>query len=116
MSKRTNAVSISTIGIDTGKNTLHMIGLDEKGAIVLREKIARHRIGARLVNVPACLVGIEAGMATHYIARELVALGHEVKQVPPPFRSRFGRATRTTSAMPTRSRRLYSALRHAVFR
>ena len=89
MSKRTNAVSISTIGIDTGKNTLHMIGLDEKGAIVLREKIARHRIAARLVNVPACLVGIEAGMATHYIARELVALGHEVKQVPPAFAKPF---------------------------
>ena len=89
MSKRTNAVSISTIGIDTGKNTLHMIGLDEKGAIVLREKIARYRISARLVNVPPCLVGIEAGMATHYIARELVALGHEVKQVPPAFAKPF---------------------------
>ena len=116
MSKRTNAVSISAIGIDTGKNTLHMIGLDEKGAIVLREKIARHRIAARLVNVPPCLVGIEAGMATHYIARELVALGHEVKQVPPAFAKPFRQGTRTTSAMPTRSRRLYSALRHAVFR
>src|SRR5260370_30909701 len=42
-----------TIGIDTGKNTLHMIGLDEKGTIVLREKIARGRIAARLVNVPS---------------------------------------------------------------
>jgi transposase len=83
MPKRTSAAAIGTIGIDTGKNTLHMIGLDEKGAIVLREKISSHRIAARLVNVPPCLVGIEAGMATHYIARELVTLGHEVKQVPP---------------------------------
>jgi len=89
MSKRTKAVAISTIGIDTGKNTLHMIGLDEKGSIVLREKISRHRIAARLVNVPPCLVGIEAGMATHYMARELVALGHEVKQVPPTFAKPF---------------------------
>jgi transposase len=72
-----------TIGIDTGKNTLHMIGLDERGAIVLREKISRARIAARFVNLPPCLVGIEAGMASHYVARELVALGHEVKQVPP---------------------------------
>jgi transposase len=89
MSKRTKTVAISTIGIDTGKNTLHMIGLDEKGSIVLREKISRHRIAARLVNVPPCLVGIEAGMATHYMARELVALGHEVKQVPPTFAKPF---------------------------
>jgi len=43
-----------------------MIGLDEKGTIVLREKVARGRIAARLVNVPQCLIGIEAGMATHY--------------------------------------------------
>jgi transposase len=82
----TNAVAISTIGIDTGKNTLHMIGLDERGAI---EKIARQRIATRLVNVPRCLVGIEAGMATHYIAPELVALGHEVIQVPPAFAKPF---------------------------
>jgi hypothetical protein len=34
------------------------------------------------VSLPPCLIGIEAGMATHYMARELVALGHEVKQVP----------------------------------
>ncbi len=64
--------------------------LDERGAIVVREKVSRHRIAARLVNIQRCLVGIEAGMATHYVARELVALGHEVKQVPPanakPFR------------------------------
>ena len=74
-----------TIGIDTGKNTLHMIGLDEKGAIVLREKVSRTRIAARFVNLPPCLVGIEAGMASHYVARELVGLGHEVKQVPPAY-------------------------------
>src|SRR6516165_4482647 len=89
MSKRTNAIAVSTIGIDTGKNTLHMIGLDEKGVIVLREKVFRSRIAARLVNVRPCLVGIEAGMATHYMARELVALGHVVKQVPPAFAKPF---------------------------
>ena len=40
MSKRTNSIAVSTIGIDTGKNTLHMIGLDEKGVIILREKVS----------------------------------------------------------------------------
>jgi transposase len=78
-----------TIGIDTGKNTLHMIGLDEKGAIVLREKVSRTRIAKRFVNVSPCLIGIEAGMASHHIARELVALGHEVKQVPPAYSKPF---------------------------
>src|SRR5580692_5121658 len=46
MSHKTAAAVAQTIGIDTGKNTLHLIGLDDKGAIVLREKIARGRIAA----------------------------------------------------------------------
>src|SRR5436190_5122252 len=89
MSHKTAAAVAHTIGIDTGKNTLHLIGLDDQGAIVLREKIARGRIAARLANVPRCLIGIEAGMATHYVARELGALGHDVKQVPPAYSKPF---------------------------
>jgi transposase len=89
MSHKTAATVARTIGIDTGKNTLHLIGLDDKGAIVLREKVARDRITVRLANVPQCLIGIEAGMATHYVARELSALGHDVKQVPPAYAKPF---------------------------
>jgi len=89
MSHKTAATVAHTIGIDTGKNTLHLIGLDDQGAIVLREKVARGRIAARLANVPQCLIGIEAGMATHYVARELSALGHDVKQVPPAYAKPF---------------------------
>ena len=89
MSHKTAATVAHTIGIDTGKNTLHLIGLDDKGAIVLREKVARDRITVRLANVPQCLIGIEAGMATHYVARELSALGHDVKQVPPAYAKPF---------------------------
>jgi transposase len=65
-----------------------LIGLDDEGAIVLREKLSRGRIAARLANVPQCLIGIEAGMATHYVARDL-ALGHDVKQVPPAYAKPF---------------------------
>jgi transposase len=115
MSHKTAATVAHTIGIDTGKNTLHLIGLDDKGAIVLREKIARGRIAARLANVPRCLIGIEAGMATHYVARELSALGHDVKQVPPAYAKPFRQGTRTTSETPTRSRRLSSGRPPAAF-
>jgi transposase len=89
MPSKTDAIYPCTIGIDTGKNILHLVGLDEKGAIVLREKVSRNRIVARLANAPPCLIGIEAGMATHYVARELIALGHEVKQVPPAYAKPF---------------------------
>jgi transposase len=89
MSRKADVVDICTIGIDTGKNTAHLIGLDDQGAIVLREKVPRGRIAARLVNMPQCLIGIEAGMATHYVARELLELGHIVKQVPPAYAKPF---------------------------
>src|SRR6476469_4501061 len=110
MSQKTAAVA-HTIGIDTGKNTLHLIGLDDKGAIVLREKVARGRIPARLANVPGCLIGIEAGMATHYVARELSALGHDVKQVPPAY----SKPVRQRQKNDTRSRRLFSGRPPAAF-
>src|SRR5205809_7102954 len=82
---KTDVAVAHTIGIDTGKNTLHMVGLDEKGTIVLREKVSRSRIAARLVNVSPCLIGIEPGMATHDVTRELLPPGHEGKQVPPAY-------------------------------
>src|SRR4029077_12832349 len=48
---RTSTVhAVTTIGMDIGKNTLHMIGLDKRGAIVLREKVSRGRIALRLVE------------------------------------------------------------------
>ena len=89
MTCKTDTAVVRTIGIDTGKNTLHMIGLDKNGAIVLREKVSRTRVAARFVNMPPGLVGIEAGMASHHIARKLAALGHEVKQVPPAYSKPF---------------------------
>ena len=82
MSQKTHAVITCAIGIDTGKNTLHLVGLDDRGTIVLCEKLGRSRIRTRLANVSPCLIGIEAGMTTHYVARELIALGHDVRQVP----------------------------------
>ena len=98
---RTSAVhAVTTIGIDMGKNTLHMIGLDTRGGIVLREKVSRGRITSRLANLPSCLIGIEAGMATHYVARELAALGHDVKQVPPTYAKPFRQGHKMISEMP----------------
>ena len=81
--------AVVTIGIDPGKNTLHLVGLDARGAIVLRERVARARIVSRLANVPPCLIGIEVGMGTHYVTRELLALGHDVRQVPPVYAKPF---------------------------
>src|ERR1700748_817464 len=82
-------IAVVTIGIDPGKNTLHLVGLDARGGIVLREKVARAKIVSRLANVAPCPVGVEAGMETHYVTRELLALGHDVRQVPPVYAKPF---------------------------
>src|SRR5262249_59662100 len=74
MPRTTTLHAVTVIGIDMGKNTLHLIGLDARGAIVLREKVARGRIALRLANLPPCLIGIEAGMATHHLAARLAGL------------------------------------------
>ena len=81
--------AVVTIGIDPGKNTLHLVGLDARGEIVLREKVARTKIVSRLANMPTCLIGIEAGMGTHYVTHDLLALGHDVRQVPPVYAKPF---------------------------
>ena len=62
MPRKSTVHAVTAIGIDMGKNTLHMVGLDSRGAIVLREKVSRGRIASRLANLPPCLIGIEAGI------------------------------------------------------
>ena len=116
MPRKTDSAVVRTIGIDTGKNILHLVGLDEKGVVVLREKVSRSRIAARLVNVPPCLVGIEAGMATHYMARELVALGHAVKQVPPAFAKPFRQGHKNDFRDAHAVAKLPNARRRGAFR
>ena len=54
MPRTTTLHAVTAIGIDMGKNTLHLIGLDARGAIMLREKVARGRIALRLANLPPC--------------------------------------------------------------
>jgi hypothetical protein len=71
MSRKTDAVVARTIGIDTGKNTLHLIGLYDKGAIVLREKLTRGRIAARLA-IPIRHFGTDSDQALRHIRENLV--------------------------------------------
>ena len=80
--KTTSLESVATIGIDIGKNTFHLIGLDKKGAIVLRQKLSRGQVGTRLANMPPCLIGMEACVGAHHLSRQLKALGHDARLMP----------------------------------
>jgi hypothetical protein len=52
--------TITTIGVDLGKNTFHLVGLDSRGAVVLQQKVTRGQLERRLANIPRCLIGMEA--------------------------------------------------------
>ena len=85
MSHHSTPSTVATIGIDIGKNTFHLVGLDQRGNIVLQLKTSRAQLERRLANVPRCLVGMEACSGTHHIGRQLGALGHDVRLIPAQY-------------------------------
>jgi transposase len=73
---------IAVIGIDIGKNSFHLVGLDERGKMVLRQKWSRGQVESRLANVPPCLIGMEACVGAHHLSRRLRTLGHDARLMP----------------------------------
>jgi len=80
MSKQSNP-TVATMGIDIGKNSFHVVGLDQRGAIVPRQKWSRGQIETRLAAMVPCLIGMEACVGAHHLCRELQALGHDASGV-----------------------------------
>ena len=84
MARELNSV-IAVIGIDIGKNSFHVVGLDERGAIVLRQKWSRGQVETRFANLPPCLIGMEACVGAHHLSRRLRALGHDARLMPAKY-------------------------------
>ena len=81
--------TVATLGIDIGKNTFHLVGLNKRGAIVLRQKLSRRQLEARLANLPPCLIGMEACVGAHHLSRRLKAFGHDAKLMPAKYVKAF---------------------------
>jgi transposase len=84
-SKMNNSNLVVRVGIDLGKNSFHLWGVDDLGQVVLRSKLARKRLLNTLAQMPACLIGMEACGGAHYWARQIAQLGHEVRLMAPQF-------------------------------
>jgi transposase len=84
MSQNPNA-GIAIVGIDIGKNSFHIVGLDQRGAIVLRQKWSRGQVEARFANMPLCLVGMEACVGAHHLSRKLKEFGHDARLMPAKY-------------------------------
>ncbi len=75
----------TTIGVDLAKNVFQVHGVDEEGNVVFRRQLRRRQMLPFFKKQPPCLVGMEACATSHYRARQLIELGHQVKVMPPHY-------------------------------
>lgn len=78
-------MQVTTLGLDIAKSVFQLHGIDQEGRPVLRRKVRRDQLLKVLAGVDPCLVGIEACATAHHWARQIAALGHEVKLMPPTY-------------------------------
>lgn len=78
-------MTITRIGLDIAKSVFQLHGVDARGKTVLRKTLARGEVLGFFANRPACLIGIEACAGSHYWARELIKLGHDVRLMAAQF-------------------------------
>src|SRR5436309_2923984 len=79
------STTIAVIGVDIGKNSFHVVGLDQRGAIVLRQKWSRGQVESRFANMPPCLIGMEACVGAHHLSRQVKGLDHDARLMPAKY-------------------------------
>src|ERR1700693_2316100 len=77
--------TITTIGLDIAKSVFQVHGVDAGGQVVILRQLKRRNVLTFFQKVPPCLVGIEACASSHHWSRELKALGHNVRLIPPAY-------------------------------
>ena len=76
---------MATVGIDLGKNSCSLAGLDATGAVVLRRRLSRGKLVAFVSRLPACVVAMEACCGAHHLGWVFAAQGHEVRLMAPEY-------------------------------
>jgi transposase len=77
--------SITTIGLDIAKSVFQVHGVDAAGQVVVRRQLKRRHVLTFFEKLPPCLIGIEACASSHHWSRQLQALGHSVRLMPPAY-------------------------------
>src|SRR5207237_8063016 len=77
--------TITTIGLDIAKSVFQVHGVDAVGQVVIRRQLKRRYVLTFCQKLPSCLIGMEACASSHYWSRELQALGHTVRLMPPAY-------------------------------
>jgi transposase len=90
--------SVTRIGLDLAKNVFQVHGIDAAGNVVVARKLRRGAVLGFFVQLPSCLVAMEACGSAHYWGREIAALGHEVRLIPPAHVKPYVRRNKTDAA------------------
>ena len=91
--------SVTTIGLDIAKSVFQVHGVDAVGQVVIRRQLKRRYVLKFFEKLSPCLVGIEACASSHYWSRELQALGHSVRLMPPAYVRPYVKLRRTMPLM-----------------
>ncbi len=91
-------MKITAIGIDLAKNVFQIHGVNESGKVVLRKQLRRDQVNNFFVNVPPCLIGMEACGSAHYWARKLQDFGHTVRLMAPQFVKPYVKSNKNDAA------------------
>jgi transposase len=89
--------TITTIGLDIAKSVFQVHGVDADGNVVLRRQLKRRYVLAFFQNLPSYLIGIKACASSHYWSRELQALSHTVRLMPPAYVKPYAQLRRIDS-------------------
>ena len=107
--------AVTTIGLDIAKSVFQVHGIDAEGNVILRRQLKRRYVLTFFQKLPPCLVGIEACASSHHWSRELQALGHTVRLMPPAYVKPYVKRHKNTPLTPKRSAAGHEA-KHAVRR
>ncbi len=91
-------MDVTTIGIDLAKHVFQVHAVDAAGSVIVRKALRRAHVLPFFAKLSPCLVGMEACGTSHHWARELVALGHTVKMMPPAYVKAYVKRGKTNAA------------------
>ena len=89
---------VTTIGLDLAKSVFQVHGTDEAGQTIVRKRLRRGQVATWFGGLAPCLIGMEACATAHHWARELKALGHEVRLMPPQYVKAYVRRNKNDAA------------------
>jgi transposase len=91
-------MEITTIGLDLATSVFQVHGVDATGQVVIRRSLRRAQMLPFFARLPSCLIGMEACGTSHYWARELIKLGHQVRLMPPAYVKPYVKRGKTDAA------------------